>query len=173
VSIPDVRVGLGFDVHAFGGDRPLVLGGVTVAGAPGLVGHSDADVVAHAVADALLGALGLPDLGTRAPAFDDRYAGVSSIALLQDIAEEIATSGYRLTNVDVVVAAEQPPLAAHCDAMGAALGGALGALAATKGARPPVQVKPKRGEGIGAIGRGEGIAAWAVVLLARETPAAS
>lgn len=154
-----MRVGLGFDVHAFGegggGDGLLVLGGVTID-SPGLVGHSDADVVVHAVADALLGAAGLDDLGTLFPATDVTYKGVSSIALLSDVTDRVAGSGWRVVNVDVVVAAEAPALAPHIEAM-------RGNLSAVVGA--PVSVKPKRTEGVGAIGRGEGIAAWAVALL--------
>lgn len=169
-ELPSLRIGLGFDVHAFGGDGPLVLGGVTIPDAPGLAGHSDADVVAHAVADALLGALGLGDLGTRFPATDDRYRGAASVGFLQKIAEDIAPSGYRIANIDVVIAAETPPLAAHMAAMHAAIGDALLGLAQEPGSRPPVNLKPKRAEGVGAVGRGEGIAAWAVALLVRETP---
>ena len=147
------RIGLGFDVHPFGGDGPLVLGGVTVDG-PGLAGHSDADVVSHAVADALLGAAGLPDLGTMFPADDDRYRDASSIALLRTVADTVAAQGLRVANVDVVVAAEAPVLAPHLPDMAATLETALAVL------RPEaVSVKPKRAEGLGAIGRGEGIAA--------------
>lgn len=154
------RVGLGFDVHPFGdGDEQLVLGGVTLEG-PGLIGHSDADVIAHAVADALLGAAGLPDLGTQFPAGGDRYRGASSISLLRAVAETVASAGWRVGNVDVVVAAEQPHLAPHLPAMVTALEDALTPV------RPEtVTVKPKRAEGLGAIGRAEGIAAWAVALL--------
>lgn len=153
------RVGLGFDVHPFGGDGRLVLGGVTVEG-PGLAGHSDADVISHAVAEALLGAAGLPDLGTQFPADDDRYRGASSIGLLREVSGMVARAGWRVGNVDVVVAAEQPRLAPHLPDMVSALEEALAAV------RPEaVTVKPKRAEGLGAIGRAEGIAAWAVALL--------
>jgi 2-C-methyl-D-erythritol 2,4-cyclodiphosphate synthase len=153
------RVGLGFDVHPFGGPGPLVLGGVTLDG-PGLVGHSDADVVAHAVADALLGAAGLPDLGTLFPADYERYRGASSMVLLRDVADAVASEGWRLENVDVVVAAEQPELASHLPDMVATVERALENLEPVA-----VAVKPKRAEGLGAIGRAEGIAAWAVALL--------
>jgi len=153
------RVGLGFDVHPFGGDGPLVLGGVTIDG-PGLAGHSDADVIAHAVADALLGAAGLPDLGTQFPADDDRYRGASSIGLLRQVAKAVSTAGYRIGNVDVAVACEQPKLAPHTDAMVEHLMQAMGPAFVES-----VSVKPKRAEGLGAIGRAEGIAAWAVALI--------
>jgi 2-C-methyl-D-erythritol 2,4-cyclodiphosphate synthase len=158
------RVGLGFDVHAFAQGGALVLGGVELEG-PALAGHSDADAVTHAVADALLGAAGLPDLGTLFPADDDRYRDASSIRLLRGVAGRVAAAGWRLGNVDVVVAAERPALAAHVRAMASNLSGALVALFPEPGARALVSVKPKRGEGLGAIGRGEGIAVWAVALL--------
>jgi 2-C-methyl-D-erythritol 2,4-cyclodiphosphate synthase len=150
------RVGLGYDVHPFSEARPLILAGVELDG-PGLEGHSDADVVCHAVADSLLGPAGLPDLGTLYPASDERYRGASSLALLRDVVARVAAAGWSVANVDVVIAAEAPRLAPHIDAMVTNLTGALdGAF---------VSVKPKRGEGIGAIGRSEGIACWAVALL--------
>ena len=154
------RVGFGYDVHPFADAaapvRPLVLGGVTVDG-PGLAGHSDADAVCHAVADSLLGPAGLPDLGTLFPASDDTYRNASSIELLRDVARRTWTAGWQVVNVDVVINAETPRLAPHLTAMAANLASALdGAF---------VSVKPKRGEGIGAVGRAEGIACWAVALL--------
>lgn len=151
------RVGLGFDVHPFDDERALVLGGVNIGGR-GLRGHSDADVVAHAVADALLGAAGLPDLGALFPASDERYRGASSIALLQEVAARVGDEGWRISNVDVVVVAEEPLLAPHLPAMRERLRDAVGA---------PVSLKPKRAEGLGAIGRSEGVAAWAVALVER------
>ena len=153
-----LRVGLGYDVHPFTDDAPLVLAGVIIDG-PGLAGHSDADAVCHAVADALLGPAGLPDLGTLFPASDDRYRNASSIELLRDIAGRVAGAGWTVGNVDVVIAAEAPRLAPHLEAMVANLTAVLGGAF--------VSVKPKRGEGIGAIGRSEGIACWAVALLER------
>jgi 2-C-methyl-D-erythritol 2,4-cyclodiphosphate synthase len=105
-----IRVGLGFDVHPFGADRPLVLGGVMIPDAPGLAGHSDADAVAHAVADALLSAAGLTDLGTRYPAVDDVHRNAASVGFLVEIAGELAASGWTIANVGVVIAAEQPRL---------------------------------------------------------------
>jgi 2-C-methyl-D-erythritol 2,4-cyclodiphosphate synthase len=162
------RVGLGFDVHAFSSDssRPLVLGGVTVEG-PGLDGHSDADVIAHAVADAVLGAAALPDLGTLFPASDEQYRGASSIDLLTDVARRVARQRLWVMNVDVVVAAEQPKLAPHVEQMAANLVVALAAAHEPMGEPLHVSVKPKRAEGLGAIGRAEGIAAWAVAMLER------
>lgn len=160
------RVGLGYDVHPFGGEGPLVLGGVTLEG-PGLAGHSDGDAVAHAVADALLGAAGLPDLGTLFPASDEQYRGASSIGLLHDVAQRVARQGWWVGNVDVVVAAEAPKLAPHVEEMSTNLVEALGPAAEPMGGGIVVTVKPKRGEGLGAIGRVEGIAVWAVALLER------
>jgi 2-C-methyl-D-erythritol 2,4-cyclodiphosphate synthase len=153
-----VRVGLGYDIHPFADDRALVLGGVAIGG-PGLVGHSDADAVAHAVADALLGPAGLPDLGTLFPASDDRHRGVSSMDLLRDVVARVTAEGWTVGNVDVVVNAERPALAPHLDTMRANLAAALG------GAH--VSITPKRGEGVGTVGRGEAIAVWAVALLDR------
>ena len=159
-----IRVGLGFDVHPFGGEGPLVLGGVTLEG-PGLVGHSDADVVAHAIADALLGPVGLPDLGTLFPASDERYRAVSSIGLLREVAAKVAAARWWVTNVDVVVAAEQPRLAPHIEAMAANVEATLAPVRQPMGLGVHVSVKPKRTEGLGFVGRAEGIAAWAVALL--------
>lgn len=160
------RVGLGYDVHPFGGEGPLVLGGVMLEGS-GLAGHSDGDAVAHAVADALLGAAGLPDLGTLFPASDEQYRGVSSIGLLHDVAQRVARQSWWVGNVDVVVAAEAPKLSPHVEAMSANLVAALRPAAEPMGGGIVVTVKPKRGEGLGAIGRVEGIAVWAVALLER------
>jgi 2-C-methyl-D-erythritol 2,4-cyclodiphosphate synthase len=157
---------MGYDVHAFGGDGPLVLGGVVIEG-QSLVGHSDADAVAHAVADAVLGAADLPDLGTLFPADDEQWRGASSIEMLRDIAQRVRDTGWWIANVDVVVAAEQPRLAPHVEAMAANMIEALQAAAEPMGDGIRVRVKPKRGEGVGAIGRSEGIAVWAVALLDR------
>ena len=150
-----MRVGLGFDVHPFGGEGPLVLGGVRIEDSPGLAGHSDADVVAHAVTDALLGAAGLPDLGTLFPASDERYAGADSMILLADVAGRLAAAGYAVGNVDVVIVAERPKLAKHIQAMAHNLERVVGGS---------VSVKPKRTEGVAFAGA-DGIAAMAVALL--------
>lgn len=162
-----MRVGLGFDVHPFVEGRPLVLGGVTIPDAPGLAGHSDADVVAHAVADALLGAASLPDLGTLFPASEDVHRGASSIGFLAEIAVRLRAEGWTVVNVDVVIAAETPRLGPHLAAMAGCVAGVLDPVRHASDATVPVSVKPKRAEGLGAIGRAEGIAAWAVALLER------
>jgi 2-C-methyl-D-erythritol 2,4-cyclodiphosphate synthase len=162
-----MRVGLGFDVHPFDAARPLVLGGAVLPEGPGLGGHSDADAVAHAVADALLAAAGLPDLGTRYPASDPAHAGAASMGFVAEIAAELAGTGWAVANVSVVIAAEVPRLAPHVDAIAAGVAAALDPLRDPADASVPVSVTPKRGEGLGAVGRAEGIATWAVVLLQR------
>lgn len=159
------RVGLGFDVHPFGTDLPLVLGGVHIAEAPALAGHSDGDAVAHAVADSVLGPTGLPDLGTLFPASDDQYRGANSMELLHDVAERVRRAGWWIDNVDVSIVAETPRLADHCPAMAANLVTALAPARQPMGTGIHASVRPKRGEGLGAIGRAEGIAVWAVALL--------
>jgi 2-C-methyl-D-erythritol 2,4-cyclodiphosphate synthase len=150
------RVGLGVDVHPFSADpsRRLVLGGVTLEG-PGLDGHSDADVVAHAVADALLGAGGLGDLGTIFPATDPALAGSDSMRLLAEVVARVRAA-HDIVNVDVTVVLEAPRIAPHRAAMESALAAAVGA---------PVSVKPKRAEGLGTLGRREGVACFAVALV--------
>jgi 2-C-methyl-D-erythritol 2,4-cyclodiphosphate synthase len=150
------RVGLGFDVHPFSADpgRRLILGGVTIDG-PGLAGHSDADVVAHAAADALLGAAGLGDIGTHFPDTDPAYENVDSLELLGRVV--LTVSGhYEIGNIDVSVVLEAPKLAPYRQAMEDRLSEVVGA---------PVSVKAKRAESLGALGRGEGIACFAVALL--------
>jgi len=158
---PDLRVGQGFDVHRFSGDpgRPLVLGGVVLPGAPGLAGHSDADVVSHALAEALLGAAGLGDLGGRFPAEDPAWAGADSLDLLARVVAMVGGEGFGVVNGDCTVVCERPRLAEHTDEMGRILGDVVEA---------PVSVKAKRAEGLGALGRVEGIACMAVALLARD-----
>lgn len=171
-----VAIGLGFDVHPFEEGKPLVLGGVRLDG-PGLAGHSDGDVITHALADALLGAARMDDLGTLFPDSDERYRGASSIQLLEEVVSLIACAHWRLGNVDVAVAAERPRLAAHIAAMEITISRALEPLLTAS--EPPsssavddkghlaIRIKPKRAEGLGTIGRGEGIAVWAVALLER------
>jgi|SRR5437588_9679734 len=152
------RVGMGFDVHAFSDDagRRLVLGGVELPGERGLAGHSDADVVTHAVADALLGAAGLGDLGDHFPDTDPVWAGADSLQLLSRVVEKVAASEWRPANVDCTVVLEAPRLAPHRAAMQERLGAVVGA---------PVSVKATTAEGLGTIGRGEGVACWAVALV--------
>lgn len=154
------RVGMGFDVHPAGDDvtRDLVLGGVRFPG-PGLVGHSDADVIAHACADAMLGAAGLGDIGSHFPDTDDRFAGADSIELLRTVGDEIRDAGWTVANVDCSVVCDEPKIGPHRAQMQERLSAAAGA---------PVTVKAKRPEGLGALGRGEGVACWAVALLERE-----
>ncbi len=164
------RVGVGFDVHPFAladTHRVLVLGGVEIEGSPALAGHSDADAVAHAVADALLGPAGLGDLGTLFPASDEKYRAADSMQLLADVAARVQRAGWRVENVDVVIAAEAPKLAPHVDAMARNVAAALEAVAPGDGAPVFVSVKPKRGEGLGFVGRAEGVAAWVVAQLVR------
>ena len=154
------RVGMGFDVHPIGDDagRPMVLGGVTFPG-PGLVGHSDADVIAHACADALLGAAGLGDIGSHFPDTDPALAGADSIELLRAVGEEIRAAGWRVANVDCSVVCDEPKIGPHRDEMQRRLSDAAGG---------PVTVKGKRPEGLGALGRNEGIACWAVAMVEPE-----
>lgn len=153
-----LRVGNGFDVHRFSEDpgRALVLGGVRFEGEHGLHGHSDADVVAHAVAESLLGAAGLGDLGTYFPDDDERWRGADSLVLLREVAVMVRADGWEVANVDCSVVAERPKLAPRRADMESALSATVGA---------PVSVKGRRAEGIGGLGRGEGIACFASALL--------
>ena len=154
----DFRVGNGFDIHRFSDDpeRMLVLGGVTFPGERGLVGHSDADVVAHACAEALLGAVGLGDLGSHFPDTDERWRGADSMALLAEVVALVAAEGMRAVNLDCSVIAESPKLAPRRLEMQESLSAVIGA---------PVSVKGRRAEGIGGLGRREGIAALVTALL--------
>ena len=154
------RIGQGFDVHRWSDDpdRPLVLGGVVLPGERGLAGHSDADVVAHAVADALLGAAGLGDIGGHFPDTDSRWRGADSLTLLAHVVGLVRDEGWSVGNVDTTVILETPKLTPHKAAMEERLSGVVGAA---------VSVKAKRAEGLGALGRGEGVACLAVALLFR------
>jgi 2-C-methyl-D-erythritol 2,4-cyclodiphosphate synthase len=153
----DIRSGLGFDLHPLVAGRPLVLGGVNVPGPRGLAGHSDADVLTHAVAEALLGALALGDLGRLFPDTDPRYLNVSSLELLRSVVEVVAANGGSPINVDATLVCQVPRLAAFLDQMAARLAETL-MLAPGR-----VSVKAKSPEGLGLLGREEGIAAMAVV----------
>lgn len=154
-----VRTGIGYDTHRLEPGRPLILGGIAIPFERGLAGHSDADVLTHAVIDALLGAAGLGDIGMRFPDTDPAYAGADSIELLRRVMAEIAAAGWRIANVDCTVALEAPKLGSHRDAI-------RGRLAEALGVGPSrVNIKATTGEGIGFIGRGEGAAACAVATL--------
>lgn len=156
-----MRIGVGYDIHALVDGRRLVLGGVEIAHATGLLGHSDADVVTHAIADALLGALALGDLGTHFPDTDARWKDATSLDLLAHVVWLLAERAYVVGNVDVTVIAAAPKLAPHIGAMRAALAQRLGVEA------DRVSVKATTGEGLSAEGRGEAIAAHAVALVQR------
>ena len=157
------RVGIGYDIHPRAAGRPLVLGGVKFESPWGLAGHSDADVVLHAIGDALLGSLALGDLGDHFPPGDPRWKDASSLDLLARIRALLEQRGARVVNVDAMVAAESPRVGPQREAMRARISGALGIEPAR------VSVKATTHEGLGAVGRGEGIAAWAVAMV--EVPA--
>jgi 2-C-methyl-D-erythritol 2,4-cyclodiphosphate synthase len=154
-----VRSGIGYDVHRFAPDRRLVLGGVEIAHDMGLAGHSDADVLTHAVIDAVLGAAGLGDIGQHFPDTDPRWAGADSLELLRSVAERVRERRCAVANVDATVVLERPAVGPHRDAMRANLAAALGVQAER------VNVKATTGEGMGFVGRGEGVAALAVATL--------
>ena len=154
-----MRIGIGYDIHRFGPGRTLVLGGVSLPGETGLAGHSDADVVLHAVIDALLGAAALGDIGTHFPADDSEWKDARSSVLLERTLALVRDAGYAVENVDVTVIAEKPRLAPHVAALRARMAELIGVSEAT------VSVKATTNEGIGDIGRGKAIAAVAVALL--------
>lgn len=154
-----MRIGQGFDVHAFVAGRKLVLGGVEIPHTMGLAGHSDADVLIHAICDALLGAAGLGDIGHHFPDNDARYAGIDSTKLLAAVMDELLARGWRVENVDATVIAQQPKLAPHIAAMRTRLAAIVGIDEAA------MNIKATTTEKLGFTGRGEGIAAQAVTLL--------
>jgi len=156
------RIGQGFDFHPLEAGRKLILGGVEVAHHAGLKGHSDADVAAHALANAILGALGEGDLGRRFPDSDPRYKGADSVKLLSEIWQMAAERGWRMVNADLTIFAQQPRLAPHLETMRERLAKAVGADAAQ------LNVKASSPEGWGALGRGEGMAAAAIALLSAD-----
>ena len=157
-----MRVGLGYDVHAFAPGRPLVLGGVTVPYAEGLMGHSDADVLVHALMDAIVGALREGDIGHLFPDSDPAFENISSIELLRRVARLMADRGFSLADADTVLVLEQPKVAPYREAMRSAIADALEVDVAHVG------VKATTTEGLGFEGRGEGVAAQAVVILVRD-----
>jgi 2-C-methyl-D-erythritol 2,4-cyclodiphosphate synthase len=154
-----VRFGLGIDTHRFAEGRRLVLGGVEIPHDRGLIGHSDADVLAHAITDAVLGAAALGDIGQHFPDTDAAFKDADSLSLLREAVSRVAASGWRVEFVDATVMLERPKVAPHRDAIMAALSEAVGA---------PVHVKATTGEGMGFVGREEGVAALAVATLARR-----
>ena len=156
-----MTTGIGWDSHRLAADRKLILGGVTIPHDRGLHGHSDADVLTHAVIDALLGAAGLGDIGQHFPDSDERYRDADSMALLRTVVGMVAERGLAVAHVDATVVMERPKLAGHRDAIRASLAGALGVDP------EHVNVKASTGEGMGFVGREEGVAALAVATLRR------
>jgi 2-C-methyl-D-erythritol 2,4-cyclodiphosphate synthase len=154
-----MRIGIGYDIHPLEPGGPLVLGGVRIEHTAGLAGHSDADVLAHAIIDALLGAAALGDIGHHFPADDARWRAADSMELLRQAVKLVAAARYRVINVDATVVAEAPHLAPHADAMRSSLAEALGIEVSA------VSVKATTSDRLGALGRGEGIAALAIALL--------
>jgi 2-C-methyl-D-erythritol 2,4-cyclodiphosphate synthase len=152
-----MRVGIGYDVHALTAGRPLVIGGVLIDHPSGLEGHSDADVLTHAVIDALLGAAGLGDIGTHFPPEDPKFRNASSLDMLATVAAMLIGAGYRVVNVDCTVIAQEPRLHSHLAAMSRNLAARLGIV--------EVNVKGKSPEALGSLGQGSGIAAQAVALI--------
>jgi 2-C-methyl-D-erythritol 2,4-cyclodiphosphate synthase len=159
----DLRIGLGVDAHAFEAGLPLVLGGVTIDHARGLAGHSNGDVIAHALTDALLGAAGLADIGALFPSDDERYRGADSLGLLAEAYRQVREAGFSLVNADCVLIGQEPRIAPHRDAMSERLAAALGVGADRVGVRATTTDR------LGFTGRGEGLAAQAVALLERAS----
>jgi 2-C-methyl-D-erythritol 2,4-cyclodiphosphate synthase len=158
-----MRVGIGHDTHRLVEGRPLILGGVLIEHPRGLLGHSDADVVLHALADSLLGAAGLGDIGEHFPDTDPRWKGLDGGRLLTDVLEMVAREGWKVGNCDVVIHAQEPKLSTHKPLIRAHIAGLL------RVAPSAVNVKAKTGEHVGPIGRGEAIACEVVVLLSQRT----
>jgi 2-C-methyl-D-erythritol 2,4-cyclodiphosphate synthase len=161
--VSELRVGLGVDAHALADGVPLVLGGVGLDYPRGLVGHSDGDVIAHALVDALLGGAGLGDIGSLFPSDDDRHHGADSLALLAEAYARVRSAGFELVNADCVLVGEEPRVAPHRQEMRRRLAGALGVDA------DRVNVRATTTDGLGYTGRGEGLAAHAVALLSRSS----
>jgi len=158
-----VRIGIGYDVHRLVEGRPLILGGVTLPSPLGLDGHSDADVLTHAVIDALLGAAGLGDIGALFPDTDDRWRGANSLVLLADVVERLRNAGFSVGNVDVTVVMERPRLRPFIDSIRSNLATHLEVPVSA------VSAKATTGEGMGFVGRQEGVAAHAVCLLTERS----
>ncbi len=156
-----MRVGIGYDIHRFVDDKPLMLGGIEIPHIKGLFGHSDGDSLLHAICDAILGAAGMDDIGHQFPNNDDRYAGIASSELLKMVADKIKKKGFKVDYVDSVIILEEPKIAPFKDAMKQEIAKTLGI------SRESVNVKATTQEGIGALGRGEAIAAYAVASLVK------
>ena len=154
-----MRIGLGYDIHPLVEGRPLVLGGVTIPFSRGLGGHSDADALAHALCDALLGAAGLKDMGSYYPDTDPTFHNIRSLELLRDVREKVLREGYEIVNIDTVILAESPKMAPYIQEMKTHIASVLGVDEAMIG------IKATRAEGLGPIGKGEGIAVHAICLL--------
>jgi 2-C-methyl-D-erythritol 2,4-cyclodiphosphate synthase len=160
--VTELRVGLGYDLHPYVAERPLVLGGVHVEYGRGLAGHSDGDALCHAVVDALLGAAGQGDIGEWFSTDDEAYRGAYSLGLLGQVVERLRAEGWRVVNVDTVLVAQEPRLATYRDAIRASLAGALGVGA------DRVNVKATAPERVGSLGRADALAALATALVERE-----
>ena len=165
MKLPALRIGEGWDTHAMVTGRPLVLGGVTIPHSHGLLGHSDADALLHAITDALLGAAGLGDIGRHFPDTDPAFKGADSIALLQAAAQRVAEAGYVIVNIDSTIVAQAPKMAPHIPAMRERIATALGLAA------DAVNVKAKTAEKMGPVGEGRAIETRAVCLLVRAAAA--
>jgi 2-C-methyl-D-erythritol 2,4-cyclodiphosphate synthase len=155
------RIGEGWDSHALVAGRPLILGGVNVPHSHGLLGHSDADALSHAITDALFGAAAMGDIGRHFPDTDEQYRGADSLALLAEAVRRVRLAGWKIGNVDCTIVAERPKMAPHIQAMRLRLGQALGLHP------DQINIKAKTAEGLGPVGRGESIEARAVCLLMR------
>jgi 2-C-methyl-D-erythritol 2,4-cyclodiphosphate synthase len=163
VGVSDLRIGIGVDAHALEDGVPLVLGGVRIEHGRGLAGHSDGDVIAHALTDALLGAAGLADIGALFPSDDERYRDADSLELLAEAYRQVLTAGFEIVNADCVLVGEEPRIALHREEMRRRLSAALGVT------EERVNVRATTTDRLGFTGRGEGLAAHAVALLRRTT----
>lgn len=159
ISVEMMRVGIGYDVHPFVEGRPLILGGVTIAYERGLGGHSDADVLVHAIIDSLFGAASMRDIGSHFPDSDPRYKDISSIKLLKDTGVKLSDGGFRIVNIDATIVCEAPRLADYITDMAGNISNALNI------GRDQVSIKASSANGVGPLGQGDGIAAYAVALI--------
>ena len=164
MNLLPLRIGEGWDTHALVIGRPLVLGGVTIPHTHGLLGHSDADALLHAITDALLGAAGLGDIGQHFPDTDERFKGADSVTLLQAAAQRVRNAGYQVINIDSTIVAQAPKMAPHIGAMRSRIAAALGL------SEDAVNVKAKTAEKMGPVGEGRAIETRAVCLLQRLEP---